>query len=306
MSGSVSMTFSSPPSLWLAYPKMFLAQRPALLPAGREVPTIEARLEGLKARTEHLKAYRRVCGFAAGGKLPITYPHVMAMSLNVVILTNDAFPVRLMGMVHVRNEIESRRPIADDTALDILCRLSGHRETDRGQEFDLVTEAATGGEHVWRETSTFLARRPAPRTSEHRKGSGKPPGDQTPAAVSTTSWHADADIGRRYAAVSGDFNPIHLTDITARLFGFDRAIAHGMWSLARTAAELEGGLAGDAFKLSAGFKLPILLPAWVNLHSWHTRDGLGFSLKDAQGEKPHVTGTFERLLKQGSHSARPG
>jgi acyl dehydratase len=295
MSDSVSMTFFSPPSLWLAYPRMLFAQRPELVPTGREVPAIEARIGKLKPRREHLEAYRRVCGFSSDGKFPITYPHVMAMPLNVAILTNDAFPVRLMGMVHVRNDIECRRAIADDEALDVRCHLVGHRETDRGQEFELVTEAAVAGQQVWSEISTFLARRRAPRAPGSSKKPGKAAGEQTPAAVSTTSWHADADIGRRYAAVSGDFNPIHLTDITARLFGFDRAIAHGMWSLARTAAELEARVAADATKLTAVFKLPILLPSWLNLHSWETRGGVGFSLKDAQGDKPHVVGSFERL-----------
>lgn len=295
MSDPVSMNFSAPPSLWLAYPKMFLAQRPALVPEGREVPSIEARIGQLKAKHEHLEAYRRVCGFSSNGRLPLTYPHVLTMPLHVAMLTSDAFPVRLMGLVHVRNDIESRRPIADDEALDVHCQLAGHRETDRGQEFDLVTTVTIGGDRAWSETSTFLARRRAPRNPDAPKSAGKPMSDDSPVAVSTSSWHADADIGRRYAAVSGDFNPIHLADVTAKLFGFDRAIAHGMWSLARTAAELEPRVVADALKLTAGFKLPILLPAWVNLQSWESRAGLGFSLKDAQGEKPHVSGSFERL-----------
>ena len=295
MSDPVSMNFSAPPSMWLAYPKMFLAQRPALVPEGREVRPIEARIEKLKAKHEHLEAYRRVCGFSSDGKLPLTYPHILTMPVHMAMLTSDAFPVRLLGLVHIRNDIESRRPIADDEALDVRCLLAGHRETDRGQEFDLVTTVTVASDLVWSETSTFLARRRAPRSPDAPKGAGKAARDETPAAVSASSWHADADIGRRYAAVSGDFNPIHLTDVTAKLFGFDRAIAHGMWSLARTAAELEPRLSADAIKLTASFKLPILLPAWVNLHSWETGAGLGFSLKDAQGEKPHVAGSFERL-----------
>ena len=95
--------------------------------------------------------------------------------------------------------------------------------------------------------------------------------------------------------VSGDFNLIHLSDVTAKLFGFERAIAHGMWSLARTAAELSARIAADSFRLGVAFKLPIFLPAWVNLQSWETRAGIGFGLRDAQGEKPHMTGTIERL-----------
>ena len=142
--------------------------------------------------------------------------------------------------------------------------LPAHRETDRGQEFDLTTTASVNGAAIWSETSTFLARRRAKGANGAKaQGAAKAPRDETPAAVQTTSWRADADIGRRYAVVSGDYNLIHISDLTARLFGFNRAIAHGLWSLARTAAELRPRLTADGVVLVANFKLPILLPAWV-------------------------------------------
>jgi acyl dehydratase len=296
MSEPVSMSFASPPSPWLAYPKMLLSQRPALVPKGREVPLIEARMSALKARRQHLVDYRRVCGFAADGKLPLTFPHVLTAPLHIAILTHDAFPVRLLGLVHVRNEITARRAIGEDESLEAHCQLCGHRDTDRGQEFDLVITLSSSGSPVWSETSTFLARQRSTRGADGAKSAAKRAApDDTPTAVQTTSWHADADIGRRYAMVSTDFNFIHLSDLTAKLFGFERAIAHGMWSVARTAAELAPRLTADAYRLSVAFKLPIFLPAWVNLQSWQTQGGVGFALRDAQGEKPHMTGAIERL-----------
>lgn len=289
------MNFATLPSIWLAYPKVLLARRPALVPDGREVPTIEARIEGLAVDVGHLRDYRRVCGFAGDGRLPLTYPHVLAMPLHMAMLTSDAFPVRLLGLVHVRNVIRGRARIAEDEPVDLKCTLRGHREGERGQEFDLHTECSVAGQGVWSEISTFLARRRKPRGAEPARSTAKPAADEPTGAVRSTSWHADANIGRRYAFVSGDVNPIHLTDVSARLFGFDQAIAHGMWSLARTVAELDAGGASDAVEIDASFKLPILLPAWVNLHSWETPAGRGFALKDAQGEKPHATGSFNRL-----------
>jgi acyl dehydratase len=295
MSEPVSMSFASPPSPWLAFPKMLLSQRPPLVPKGREVPLIEARLGALKAKRQHLADYRRVCGFPADGKLPLAFPHVLTAPLHLAILTHDAFPVRLLGLVHVRNEITSHRSIGEDEALDAHCLLHGYRDTERGHEFDLVITLSAANAVVWSETSTFLARKRSPRGGDGARAGGKRAAEDTPGAVQTTSWHADADIGRRYAMVSGDFNFIHLSDVTARLFGFNRAIAHGMWSLARTSAELTPRIAADAYRLALSFKLPIFLPAWVNLQSWETRSGLGFALRDAQGEKPHMTGTIERL-----------
>lgn len=295
MAEVVSMNFATLPSIWLAYPKALLARRPALVPDGRSVPVIEARIEGLAANEAHLRDYRRVCGFAADSRLPLTYPHVLAMPLHMAMLTSEAFPVRLLGLVHVRNVIRSRARIADDAALDLQCSLSGHREGERGQEFDLYTECSVAGQVVWSEISTFLARRRKPRDGEQARAAAKPVAEEAAGAVRSTSWHADANIGRRYASVSGDINPIHLTDVSAKLFGFDQAIAHGMWSLARTVAELDAAGTVDAVEIDASFKLPILLPAWVNLHSWETPAGRAFALKDAQGEKPHATGTFNRL-----------
>jgi hypothetical protein len=290
----VSLRFSTLPSVWSSYPRVLMGRRPALVPAGGTVPAIDARIERLGVNTSHLRDYRRVCGFGDDGHLPLTYPHVMAMPLQLAMLTSDAFPVRLLGLVHVRNLIRSHARIPDTQALDVTCSLSGHRETDRGQEFDMVTECRGDGATAWSEVSTFLARRLKPRDAEKPRAPKPAEASDTPDAVTTMSWKVPADIGRRYASVSGDFNPIHLADLSARLFGFDSAIAHGMWSLARTVAELGTKQPGPV-AVEASFKLPIHLPAWVNLHHWETDSGLAFMLKDAPGIKPHMTGSFVRL-----------
>lgn len=53
-----------------------------------------------------------------------------------------------------------------------------------------------------------------------------------------------SDMGRLYAAISGDRNPIHLHPLAAKAFGFRTTIVHGMWTLARCLAEVEGELPG--------------------------------------------------------------
>ena len=72
-------------------------------------------------------------------------------------------------------------------------------------------------------------------------------------------WRVPGDIGRRYGGVSGDLNPIHLHPLSARLFGFPRAIAHGMWTKARAVAAMEAKLP-EAFAVDVGFRKPLLLP----------------------------------------------
>jgi acyl dehydratase len=263
-----------------------LARRPSLLAPGQTVPALEARLAARAPEPRLLEAYREVCGFEPDGRLPITYPHALAGPIHLALLTGGGFPVRLLGLIHLRSRIEALRAIGELEPLELRCRVEGHRETDRGQEFDLLTEARAGGQPAWREIQTLLARRPGSRP-------GRPaPGPPAPGGASSTTWSLGADLGRRYARVSGDDNPIHLSAATARLFGFPRAIAHGMWSLARAAAELQPRSAGGGSVLEVAFKLPVLLPGRVTFREWPLGRGAGFALLDESGARPHAVGTF--------------
>ena len=64
--------------------------------------------------------------------------------------------------------------------------------------------------------------------------------------------------------MSGDVNPIHLHPLTAKAMGFPRAIAHGMWTYARTLATL-GHKAIEPGKSTVWFGKPVLLPGTVEL-----------------------------------------
>jgi MaoC dehydratase-like protein len=278
------------PSVWPAYARALLGRRPAHLRPGDAAPALEARAERIVAPERALAGYRRVCGFPASGPLPLTYPHVLAMPLRLALLTSPAFPVRLLGLVHLRDRITSHRPLSEGDLLDLRMTLSGPLETDRGQEFELGTEVRRSGQLAWSETSVLLARR-------HGAGgtkAGARARPDSPALAEIARWDFPADAGRRYARVSSDVNPIHLARLTARLFGFDRAIAHGMFSLARIAAALGPRLPDGPVTLEAAFKLPVVLPATVTLASRDVTGGLLFALRDAQGVKPHVTGTLTR------------
>jgi hypothetical protein len=145
--------------------------------------------------------------------------------------------------------------------------------------------ATLAGEVVWESTSTYL-----------RVGSGDPdsrahgdPGLRLDAVeVKGPVWRLPADLGRTYAAVSGDRNPIHLYPLTAKAFGFPRQIAHGMWSKARCIAELENRLP-DAVKVEVAFKKPIVLPGKAQFGADRTPSGWSFALASPSGA-PHLLG----------------
>jgi acyl dehydratase len=107
------------------------------------------------------------------------------------------------------------------------------------------------------------------------------------------TWRLEGDVGRRYAAVSGDHNPIHLYPLTAKALGFRRQIAHGMWSLARCVAAIENRLP-DSVTVEAEFKKPIFLPGSVAFGLTAYDDGLAFALTSPTSGAPHLIGRTHR------------
>ncbi|MGW0909297.1 MaoC/PaaZ C-terminal domain-containing protein [Streptomyces sp. NPDC002853] len=252
-----------------------LLKRPrpdASLPGDR--PT----LGGVRPRQDHLDAYARVCGYRAPQRaLPLTYPHVLSFPLAMRLMTTRAFPLPLLGLVHTSIEIDQQRALTTADTLELsvhAARLTPHH---RGTEATLVTEARVDGTTVWTSRSTYLAR--------HRTDTGAPakaPLESAPLPA-RAEWPLARDLGRRYGAVSGDRNPIHLYPFTARLLGFPRAIAHGMWTAARCLAEHESR---QTAHVRVDFKAPVLLPGTVT----YAADGPHFELRGHTG-KIHLSGT---------------
>ncbi|WP_084477252.1 MaoC/PaaZ C-terminal domain-containing protein [Actinokineospora enzanensis] len=225
---------------------------------GGELPGRVVERQGVRVDPSRLAAYGRVCGFRVADELPVTYPHVLAFPLQMRLMAGRDFPYPVMGVVHVANRIVQHRPLLVGELLDLRVRAEDARPHPKGTQFDVVSEVISAGAVVWEDRSTYLWRRAGK--------SEKAPREPVELPASVAVWEVPRDIGRRYAAVSGDHNPIHLHPLTARLFGFPCAIAHGMWSKARCLAAFEGRLA-DAFAVEVGFKLPLLLPATVRFHA---------------------------------------
>lgn len=287
MAAADSLRFPSAPALLPAYLKILFSRKPRL--ACGTLPRIEAALSEFRVDRRKLARYEQVCGEPSSDRLPIAFPHVLATPLHLAMLASDAFPWNLFGVVHVRNRIVQKRPLRLDDSGEIRAYIEPHNVTLRGQELRLQTEVSTGGETIWSETSVLLC-----RMAEQARPSGPPPRDfaQPPQEnVRTEAFTIPAAVGRRYARVSGDFNPIHMADVFARMFGFKRAIAHGMWTLARCAASIGSGAFAGACTMDVAFKLPISFPADVILESWSAQGDIGFALRDATGaRRAHLLG----------------
>ncbi|GAA0576713.1 MaoC/PaaZ C-terminal domain-containing protein [Paractinoplanes ferrugineus] len=273
---------------------LYLRAALGLLPARRPSALGDTALVRRQVAVErdHLARYDRVCGFGLTDTLPPTYPHVLAFPLAMRLMSAADFPVPVVGVVHVANRITVLRDIDAGEVLDVRVGCENLRPHRRGRQFDVVASVSSGGETVWRGVSTYLSRARAaapaterpPATADERE-SPAPNGAGVPAAP-TARWTVPADIGIRYAQVSGDRNPIHTSRIGARLFGFPRPIAHGMWSKARALAALTGRLP-DRYTVDVTFKQPVRLPSTIGFTAAEGATGWEFRL---DGDKPHLAG----------------
>ena len=248
----------------------------------KEIPDLQLTLNDVSVDREKLAGYCRVCGFHLSSMLPATYPHILAFPLHLALMTDGSFPFPAIGLVHIKNKITQHRGVADSQTLSLRVWASPLEPHPRGRQFSVRTEALVDGEVVWEETSTNLR-----RGGGSGSGSGKQrecDGEQLP---TTATWQLEGDLGRRYASVSGDMNPIHIHPLTARLFGFQSAIAHGMWTKARCLAALDSRLP-DAFTVEVSFRRPILLPATVEF----AEAGERFAVRDAKKGAPHLDGSL--------------
>ncbi len=283
---SIELNFAQTPAMPPLLLRAAIARKPG---ASSAVPAISASIARLEVSATKLRRYNQVCGFNDDIEiLPATYPHIAAFSLHMEMLLHKAFPFSPMGIIHTRNRIEQRRPIALGEPLSLTASIHASREVAAGLEVDILTEAQAAGGTVWTDLTTVLKRGKSTAPSVKKRG-------QLSEFEHSQTWELDSNLGRRYASVSGDYNPIHLFPASARLLGFKRHIAHGMWSKARCLAALQPQLNAEAFAIDVEFKTPLFLPASVKLMHSMTDGEIQFSLRNAQGNRPHLNGTMTAL-----------
>jgi acyl dehydratase len=310
----MAKTLDSSPSILPLYARAALPMIPgaSLLPfvpgGGGEIPDgLDLELAGVTAEPADVAAYAKVCGFALRDQLPPTYPHMLAFPLHMAVMSDGSFPFGAVGLVHVENSIAQRRPIGIDEEMTIRVRPTKLQRHPKGRTFSLETEVLVGGEVVWESVSTMLRRGASNGDPTKQKKSFESLPAETPASA---EWKLGGDLGRRYAGVSGDRNPIHMHSLTAKPLGFPGAIAHGMWTKARALAQLESRLP-ESFEAEVRFRKPVLLPARVEFASAEEGEEILFAVRDAKKGTPHLDGRVRPLgdspkSKSSSKTAKTG
>jgi acyl dehydratase len=227
---------------------------------GSSVAEVVAERRAVRVDPAAVADYAHLCGFGLGAHPPVTWPHLLGFPLQAVVMSRRDFPLTMVGLVHVENRITWTRPLEYGESLDVRVHAADLRPHRRGRLVDLVAEVTSGDEVVWRGVSTYLAR----GRGDDSAASDGPPDVDGLASRAVVRLRFAEDAGRRYASVSGDVNPIHLHALSARAFGFDRAIAHGMFSYARVLASL-GPKVPAAGSSTVWFRKPVKLPSTTML-----------------------------------------
>ena len=173
-----------------------------------------------------IEPYLAVCGFnpSSDGSWPITFPQVFLTPLHMQIIAQPEFPFPGFGLVHVRQKCVQHQPIVNSSPISAKSWVGGLTFRRKGAEITIYSEVYSNETLLWSAETTVFSRHPKGHGQSDERAKMEPP---TAVAVSET-WSLQADLGRRYTNVSGDFNPIHLYAWSAKLFGFERAIIHGM------------------------------------------------------------------------------
>ncbi|PZR53518.1 hypothetical protein DNL40_08450 [Xylanimonas oleitrophica] len=250
------------------------------------LPRVAYRVAGVETARmgEHLRDYQRLLHEPGSDSLPAGFLHVLAFPLATAVMVRGDFPLPLLGMVHLANDVSLTRPVVLGERLEVRAWAENLRPHRRGVQVDLVAEVRvedpSAAEPVlaWRGVSTYLAKGfqvpDAPGAAQGSSGAvsgtgSGAEGDREPEGawvppLPTGRWVLPAGTGRAYGAISGDRNPIHMSTLSAKAFGFPRAIAHGMYTAARALAEV-GPARGATYRWTVEFARPVLLPGTVDV-----------------------------------------
>jgi len=273
-----------------AYARVLLGRKPYSAPQGTVIEPVELEVRKVKLSDAHIQRYREICSVPSSPVgLPPAYLHVLAMPLHMQLFVVKNFPVKVLGLIHLRNTIRVLGPVDVRAPLRLLVKFSTMRVTDYGQEYDFTTSYEQNGAIVWEEVSTMFARgNSAPVAKEGAKRPSIERSNHPESGVATETLEVADDTGWRYARVSGDFNPIHLTARTAKMFGFKQAVAHGMWSMGRCLASAAPLIPNARIQVDTQFKLPVYIPSQALARTWNVDGGADISMCTMKGDRLHL------------------
>lgn len=284
------IVYESAPSFGAQYLKFFIKGKKRFDARPKDL-VASAVVKDMRPDKAKLAQYREACGFPEGSALPLLYPHILTSSMHMSLMARDAFPLSPLGAVHARNHILQRRPLSENDAYHVRCAMdySAFRVLKQGAEVDVVTHLEREGEVVWESVSTYLFRGKFGEPGEPHPLASLPELDN---ADQDADWPIPGNMGKRYAKITGDYNPIHINKYAAKLFGFSSDIIHGMWNLAQAINHLPAIDSQSPQRLDALFKGPSFIGATMTMKYGSTEGGHRFDAYCGSNPRPVIVGRY--------------
>lgn len=214
---------------------------------------------------------------------PSVTAHITAFGLSIAMMAEQDFPLPLLGTVHLQHKVWHMSDVPIDEPVRISTwaqNLAPHHAGSTVEIWVQIFDQSTD-KLLWQSMAVYLSR------SVELPGVEQPsrptrPTFQPPAM--TGEWCLPKDIGRRFGAVSGDKNPIHLSNVTAKAFGMPGSIAHGMYAAARM---LAGRETPAPYTWAIEFASPMRIPGRVAVNYHQKGDAQIVTGWDPQKEKLH-------------------
>ncbi len=292
MNSHKTFSFRKKPSSLANYARIVLTRRPGNLHES-PLPRLLGRIENITPDPDNLARYRDACGLENDGKLPVLYPHVLASPVYMHLLSRKEFPIPLIGSLHLRNHIIRHRPIDDREPLTLEVMTGEKRIVKQGIEFDFTILISSDGERLWESITTWL-----------KKGNYGTANMQSPHAdiigpLHNGREHAESyipkDIGKRFARITGDYNPIHISKFAASLFGLKRDVAHAMWVCADTIRQLPRHERRSPLRVDLAFKGPLFLDSRYLIKLKVKHNSLRFDTFCGDNPRPCIQGQIENI-----------
>jgi hypothetical protein len=284
---STILTYDSIPGMLPVYLNILFSRKKGFRP-GDTFPDIKAVINNISINQEKLKAYREICELVDDGNLPILYPHVFTAPMHMALLSHKDFPIPLLGMLHYRNHLIQHRPIKSDEVLNVEVGLTEHRIVKQGFEFDYTIRVESKGELVWNSITTYLKQGKFGKdfSVPARSNLIEPATD----AKKISDSRIPGNIGKRYAKICSDYNPIHISKLSAKLFGFKKDIAHAMWATAFSLGKLglQNGI--KPLRVDLAFKGPLFIGSKSYIMRSLKKDVTRFDYFIEGNEKPCIIG----------------
>ena len=261
----------------------------------------------ISIKSTHCERYHKAVNWKLGIASVIhpNYLQVLTLPMQLEMMVTKPFPFKPMGLVHLANEIKVNYLPEQNATLHLKTSFNGISWHRKGWVFGVLSEGFVNGTLAISATSYYLSRQ------THSGAFKSEPTDTQNIASAMSSLPAlnlcaieapyehtaelsfPLGVGRKYARVSGDYNPIHLSRWTAKIMGFKQAIAHGMYSkavclsavLKRDIEHRKSNLAAASMTFSTQFMQPIYLPARCKLAVQSAGDSIDFSLVSNRRQK---------------------